>query len=72
VGRVGGRARRAGCVFFFIFGFVIPATVVHFVFLLLSYIVRPSSSCLRKTRSLKAQVLTSPCEGVRRRLCVSE
>jgi hypothetical protein len=33
-----------------------------------SYIVRPSSSCLRKTRSLKAQILTSPsvkvCTGV--------
>jgi hypothetical protein len=33
-----------------------------------SYIVRPSSSCLRKTRSLKAQILTSPsvkvCAGV--------
>jgi hypothetical protein len=35
-----------------------------------SYIVRPSSSCLRKTRSLKAQFLTSPSVKVCAGVCV--
>jgi hypothetical protein len=65
-----GEARGVGCVFFFILGFCYSGNRSAFRASSSSYIVRPSSSCLRKTRSLKAQILTSPSVKVCAGVCV--